>query len=156
MTGKLVLVALLSVSSPVAVSAAERIYCAASDSMLDMSLESGFSKKDEQKLIHFRGVAGLKDKRAPAELRRFQMDSEMIRQYWTDDRDLRFSLQAVFPKREPVYRLTLSLLTTRKSADTLRFEGEYVMALTRLGATASAGAQAVLEYRAPIFCSIKR
>ncbi len=86
--------------------AIERIYCASSDPVLDMSLESGFSSKDQEKLVHFRGMAGLKDKAAPPGFRRFQIKSDMLRQYWIDDRDLRFSIHAFAPEDEPLYRVT--------------------------------------------------
>lgn len=152
-------VAWLALCSPFAIetaTAAERIYCASSDAVLDMSLESGFSKNDDQKLIHFRGVAGIKGKAAPAELRRFQMNSEMIRQYWVDQTDLRFSLQADFPNRQPQYRFSLSLLTTRKSSADPRFDGKYTMSLLRLQDQGATEGEAILDHSAPIFCAIKR
>lgn len=156
---KLFVGALLVLCNPFsmqAATAAERIYCASSDAVVDMSLESGFSKKDDQKLIHFRGVAGIKGKMAPAELRRFQMNSEMIRQYWVDQTDLRFSLQADFPNRQPQYRLSISLLTARKSSGDLRFNGKYTMSLMRLQDQGATEGEAILDHSAPIFCAIKR
>ena len=62
MAKKIVVVALLFLC-PLAVQAqaAERIYCASSDKAVDMSLESGFSSRDQEKLVHFRGMAGVKD-----------------------------------------------------------------------------------------------
>lgn len=136
--------------------AAERIYCAASDTVANISLESGFSRNDEQRLNHFRGIAGVKGDAIPPEFRRFEINSEMLRQYWTDDRDLRFSLQLFSSPRTPAYRITLSILTSRKSNSATRFEGSYRLAVQKLSPGSRVKGDILLDQEAPIFCAIKR
>lgn len=137
-------------------SAAERIYCAASDTVANISLESGFSRNDEQRLNHFRGIAGVKGDAIPADFRRFEINSDMLRQYWTDDRDLRFSLQAYSPPKSPVYRVTLSILTSREDNSATRFEGSYRLAFQKLKPGSRVKGDILLDQEAPIFCAIKR
>jgi hypothetical protein len=136
--------------------AIERIYCAASDTVIDMSLESGFSSKDEEKLVHFRGMAGVKDKAAPAGFKRFQINSEMLRQYWIDDRDLRFSIQAFTPKDAPVYRVTMSMITDRSSDTARQFKGRYALKVEKLKMGTTVGADTILDHDGSIFCDIRR
>ena len=136
--------------------AAERIYCAASDAVVNISLESGFSKKDEQQLIHFRGIAGVKGEVVPPDFRRFEINSEMLRQYWTDDHDLRFSLQAYSPPKSAIYRVTLSILTSRKSISDPRYEGSFRLAVQKLTPGSRVDGDLLLDHEAPIFCAIKR
>ncbi|PLK71924.1 hypothetical protein C0V73_07445 [Rhizobium sp. TH135] len=136
--------------------AIERIYCAASDTVIDMSLESGFSNKDQEKLVHFRGMAGVKDKAAPSGFRRFQITSEMLRQYWIDDRDLRFSIHAFAPQREPLYRVTMSMITDRSSDTEMRFKGRYAMKVEKLKMGGTAGAETIITHEGSIFCDVKR
>lgn len=134
--------------------AAERIYCASSDPVVDLSLESGFSSKDQEKLVHFRGMAGVKDKAVPTGFRRFQINSGMLRQYWIDDRDLRFSIQAFAPEREPLYRVTMSMITDRGSAT--RFKGRYDLKVEKLKMGSAVGAETLVAHTGDIFCDIKR
>ncbi|MDH4439269.1 MAG: hypothetical protein QE284_02690 [Rhizobium sp.] len=157
MRHKLLLVAMLAICPwAMPANAAERIYCAASDAVVNISLESGFSKKDEEQLIHFRGIAGVKGDAVPPEFRRFEINSDMLRQYWTDDRDLRFSLQAFSPPKAPVYRVTLSILTSRKANSEPRFEGSYRLAVQKLKSGSRVDGEILLDHDAPIFCAIKR
>ena len=150
------LLAALLLLCPMALSAeaAERIYCVASDPVVDLSLESGFSSKDQEKLVHFRGMAGVKDKSAPTGLRRFQISSDMLRQYWIDDRDLRFSIHAFAPEREPLYRVTMSMITDRSSAT--RFKGQYDLKVEKLKMGSTVGAETIIAHEGAIFCDIKR
>lgn len=136
--------------------AIERIYCASSDPVLDMSLESGFSSKDQEKLVHFRGMAGLKDKAAPPGFRRFQIKSDMLRQYWIDDRDLRFSIHAFAPEDQPLYRVTMSMITDRTSDKATRFKGRYDLKVEKLKLGSTVGAELVITHEGPIFCDVKR
>lgn len=134
--------------------AIERIYCAASDTVIDMSLESGFSSKDQEKLLHFRGMAGVKDKAAPSGFRRFQIRSDMLRQYWIDDRDLRFSIHAFAPEGKPLYRITMSMLTDRNSDTAMRFKGRYDLKVETLAL--GGGGETVIAHEGDIFCDVKR
>lgn len=136
--------------------AIERIYCASSDPVVDMSLESGFSAKDQEKLVHFRGMAGVKDKSAPPGFRRFQIRSEMLRQYWIDDRDLRFSIHAFAPEREPLYRVTMSMITDRSSDTAMRFKGRYDLKVEKLKMGSIVGAETIITHEGSIFCDVKR
>lgn len=136
--------------------ALERIYCASSDKSIDMSLESGFSSKDQEKLVHFRGMAGVKDATAPREFRRFQINSAMLRQYWIDDRDLRFSIQAVTPPDQPIYRVTMYLRTDRSSNTATRFKGRYDLKVEKLKSGGSAGSETMITHDGTIFCDVKR
>ena len=135
--------------------AAERIYCAASDAVANISLESGFSRSDEQRLNHFRGIAGVKGDAVPSDFRRFDINSEMLRQYWTDDRDLRFSLQYFSPARVPDYRVTISILTSRKANSDTRYEGSYHLTVQRLAAGSRINGDILIDQEAPMFCTIK-
>lgn len=139
-----------------AAQAAERIYCASSDKTVDMSLESGFSSKDQEKLVHFRGMAGVKDAAAPREFRRFQINSDMLRQYWIDGRDLRFSIQTFTPASQPVYRVTMSMLTARNSDAATRFDGRYELKVEKLNMGSTVGADILVSHKAAIYCDIKQ
>lgn len=136
--------------------AIERIYCATSDAVIDMSLESGFSSKDQEKLVHFRGMAGVKDKAAPAGFKRFQINSEMLRQYWIDDRDLRFSIHAFQPPDQPVYRVTMAMRTDRSSDTAMQFKGRYDLRVEKLRTGSTVGSETVIEHEGQIFCDVKR
>jgi hypothetical protein len=136
--------------------AIERIYCASSDPVVDMSLESGFSSKDQEKLVHFRGMAGVKDKAAPTGFRRFLITSDMLRQYWIDDRDLRFSIHAFAPEKQPLYRVTMSMITDRTSDTATRFKGRYDLKVEKLKLGSTVGAEAIISHEGVIFCDIKR
>ncbi|PYB77356.1 hypothetical protein [Rhizobium wuzhouense] len=135
--------------------AAERIYCAASDAVVSASLETGFSKKDEQQLIHFRGIAGVRDNVVPPEFRRFELNSDMLRQHWTDGHDLRFSMQAFSPPKSPVYRVTMSIVTSRETDKDPRYEGTYHLAVQHLVPGSRVEGDILLDHEAPIFCAIK-
>ncbi len=143
---------------PMAVPAAaiERIYCASSDPILDMSLESGFSSKDQEKLVHFRGMAGVKDKAAPSGFQRFQITSKMLQQYWIDERDLRFSIHAFAPEREPLYRVSVAMITDRGSSTAKRFTGRYDLKVVKLKMGSAVGGEQILSHEGDIFCDIKR
>ncbi len=136
--------------------AIERIYCASSDPVVDMSLESGFSSKDQEKLVHFRGMAGVKDKATPAGFKRFQINSEMLRQYWIDERDLRFSIQAFAPSDAPLYRVTMSMRTDRSSDTAMQFKGRYDLKVEKLKMGSIVGADIILDHEGAIFCDVKR
>jgi len=137
-------------------SAAERIYCAASDDHIDLSLELGFDKRDPERLHHFRGIAALKGSAPQAGTQRFRLESEMIRQYWIDDKDLRLSLRNALPSRRPALGLSIVLQTERKSMGTLRFEGVYEAKLVRHTQSGTAAGETMMDETAPIFCAIKR
>jgi hypothetical protein len=156
MASKILFVALLFLCPLTsAAQAAERIYCASSDKTVDMSLESGFSSKDQEKLVHFRGMAGVKDAAAPREFRRFQINSEMLRQYWIDDSDLRFSIQTFTPPSQPVYRVTMSMRTARSSQTATRFDGRYELKVEKLKMGSTVGADILVSHTSAIFCDIK-
>lgn len=136
--------------------AIERIYCATSDSIIDMSLESGFSNKDQERIVHFRGMAGVKDKAAPAGFQRFQITSKMLKQYWIDERDLRFSIHAFAPEREPLYRVSMAMITDRSSSTAKRFTGRYDLKVVKLKMGSAVGGEQILTHEGDIFCDIKR
>lgn len=142
--------------SPQAMFAAERIYCAASDAVIDLSLEIGFDKRDPERLYHLRGLAGLKGEEGKSAAQRFQLNSDMVRQYWIDDKDLRFSLRDPQPTRRPALGFSLVIRTERKSPATLRFEGSYRVDVVRYEATGPEAGETMVAHEAPLFCSIKR
>lgn len=135
--------------------AAERVYCAASDAAVSVSLETGFSKKDEQQLIHFRGIAGVRDAAVPTEFRRLDLNSDMLRQYWTDKHDLRFSMQAFSPPKSPVYRITMSILTSRQTDSASSYKGRYRLAVQQLAPGSRVEGDILYDHETPIFCAIK-
>lgn len=141
---------------PMSAIAAERIYCAASDPVANISLESGFSRNNEQRLSHFRGIASLKGDTIPAEFRYLAINSDMLLQYWSDDRDLRFSFQSFSSPRPPTYSITLSILTSRRSSNAPSFEGSYRLAVHKLKPGSRAKGEVLLDQKAPIVCAIKR
>lgn len=153
------LVAFLAMATLVAPSvpvlAAERIYCATSDAVLNMSLESGFSRKDPRKLVHFRGVAAVKGNDAPAELRRFQINSDVLQQYWMDGKELRFQIRAFLPAEKPTTEVELSILTQRGSDQDQRFKGSYALKAARLDTATRTPLDTIVAHEAPIFCAIK-
>ncbi|TPP10035.1 hypothetical protein [Rhizobium glycinendophyticum] len=149
------MLALCSWTMP-AFAAADRIYCAASDAAVNVTLETGFSNKDEQRLIHFRGMVAVMEKAVPPEFRRIELDSDMLRQYWTDGRDLRFSLHAFSPTKSPVYRVTISLVTNRKTDSDPRYDGNFRLAVQKLTSGSRVDGDSLFEHDVPIFCAIKR
>lgn len=141
---------------PHAAVGAERMYCAASDAAVDLSLEIGFDKRDLERLNHFRGIAALKGQEPQSGTQRFELGSDMIRQYWIDNTQLRFSLRNTVPNRRPAVGLSIVVRTERKSLASLRFDGVYEAKLVRYTQAGTAAGETVLEQEAPIFCSIKR
>lgn len=67
---------LFAVSSPV--HAAGRLYCAADDKVLRLSIESDISAGEEGKLLNFRGVVGIRDERVPPAFRHLRFDPSML------------------------------------------------------------------------------
>ena len=128
--------------------AAGRIYCATSDAVLNMSLESGFSKKDAKKLVHFRGIAAVKGPGAPPELGRFEINSDMLQQYWMDGKEMRFQIRAFL-------QIELSVLTRRGSDQEQSFKGSYALQVARLTGDTKAPRETIVSHEAPIFCTIK-
>ncbi|CAH0339656.1 hypothetical protein [Rhizobium sp. CECT 9324] len=135
--------------------AAGRIYCATSDAVLNMSLESGFSKKDAKKLVHFRGIAAVKGPDAPPELGRFEINSEMLQQYWMDGKEMRFQIRAFLPEKKPTAQVELSVITQRGSDQEASFKGSYALKVSRLAVDKKAPRETIISHEAPIFCAIK-
>ncbi|MCC5640847.1 hypothetical protein LC607_34280 [Nostoc sp. CHAB 5824] len=157
MAKKILAVACMFMCSSVTSAAAiERIYCATSDAVIDMSLESGFSNKDQERIVHFRGMAGVKDKAVPSSFQRFQITSKMLKQYWIDERDLRFSIHAFAPEREPLYRVSMAMITDRSSSTAKRFSGRYDLKVVKLKMGSAVGGEPILTHQGDIFCDVKR
>ncbi|UJW76192.1 hypothetical protein [Rhizobium sp. SL42] len=153
LVASLALAVLVAVSGPAY--AAGRIYCATSDAVLNMSLESGFSKKDPKKLVHFRGVAAVKGSGAPPDLGRFEINSDMLQQYWMDGREMRFQIRAFLPAKKPTAQIELSVLTQRRSDQEPSFKGSYALNVARLTGDTKAPRETIVSHEAPIFCTIK-
>lgn len=106
--------------------AAQRIYCAADDANVRMSLESGFSSGAETDLTHFRGALTLKNANVPGLVQAIRLESSMLRKHHLDDRQLRLQVYAE-AAGDPFATLELTVDTAATAQDPSHFEGGYVV-----------------------------
>ncbi|NGO63716.1 hypothetical protein G6N76_08505 [Rhizobium daejeonense] len=113
---------LLAAFSPV--HAAERLYCAAADEVLRLSIESDISASDKGKLVNFRGVVGIKDEKVPPAFRHLRFDTPVLAQQSMNDQELRLQLSSDLQDKQLVgsFELTIFVTSTRKNE---RFQGDY-------------------------------
>ncbi|MCJ7996987.1 hypothetical protein J5N58_21200 [Rhizobium cremeum] len=142
---------LLAMSSPV--HAAGRLYCAADDKVVKLSIESDVSTADDRKLLNFRGVAGIRDEKVPAAFRHLRFDASMLSQQWTNNRELRLKILSGIQDRKLVGDVELTILTT-SSAEPGRFQGNYDLRI-ETARNKKAPRETVLSHGASIVCETR-
>lgn len=113
---------LLAASSPV--HAAERLYCAAADEVLRLSIESDISASDKGKLVNFRGVIGIKDEKVPPAFRHLRFDTPLLAQQSMNNQELRLQVSSGLQDKKLLGSFELTILATPTRKDE-RFEGSY-------------------------------
>ena len=155
MTMKAVIVGgLLLVSAAPAVGAT-RIYCAAADDEVKMSIESAFAARDGKRLVHFRGITDIKSPEAPAAFRNLKLNSAMLKQAWMDGNDLRLQIYTDTRDAKPFKIFELSVVTKSTSRDPDRFNGRYRLTVSRVDKKKAAPRTVPVSHEAAIFCEIK-
>lgn len=117
---------LFAASSPL--HAAERLYCAAADEVLKLSIESDISPGDKSKLVNFRGVVGIKDEKVPPAFRHLRFDTPVLVRQSMNNRELRLQLSSGLQDRKLFGSFELTILakpTTKADTKAERFEGSY-------------------------------
>lgn len=113
---------LFAASSPL--HAAERLYCAAADEVLKLSIESDISAGDKGKLVNFRGVVGIKDEKVPPAFRHLRFDTPVLVRQSMNNRELRLQLSSGLQDRKLFGSFELTILA-KPTAKAERFEGSY-------------------------------
>ena len=106
---------------------ATRIYCAAADDVVKMSIESAFAARDGKRLVHFRGITDIKSPEAPAAFRNLKLNSAMLKQAWMDGNDLRLQIYTDTRDADPFETFELSVVTKSTVKDPDRFSGRYML-----------------------------
>ncbi|MHA7969904.1 hypothetical protein [Rhizobium sp. CAU 1783] len=144
----------IAVGAPPA-SAAVGIYCAASDDVLKLSIESAFSARDGRKLVHFRGIADVVAEKAPAAFHNLKLNSGMLKQSWVDNDELRLQIYTDTRSAEPFEIFELSILTTASGKNPQRLTGRYMLRLSAADTKKTAPRDILLSHEATVFCDIK-
>ena len=146
---------LLTANAMPAAAGGDRIYCAASDPMVKMSIESGFAARDGKRLVHFRGVTDIKNDKAPQAFASLKLNSAMLKQAWMDGDELRMQIYTDNRDARPFQTFEMSIVTHSTAKDPDRFAGHYVLTVESAHGTTKAPRDMVLSHEAAISCEIK-
>ncbi|MFN7012394.1 hypothetical protein [Rhizobium arsenicireducens] len=155
MSRKAIIVAAMLSASTVPADAAARIYCAASDQAVKMSIESGFAARDGKRLVHFRGMADIVGDEVPAVFDNLKLTAAMLKQAWMDGDELRLQVYTDTRDARPFQTFELSITTKSVAKDRDRFDGRYVLTISNADKRKKAPHEVILSHEAPIFCEIK-
>ncbi len=134
---------------------ATRIYCAAADDVVKMSIESAFAARDGKRLVHFRGIAEIKSPETPAAFRNLKLNSAMLKQAWMDGNDLRLQIYTDTRDANPFETFELSVVTKSTAKDPDRFSGRYTLTVSSADKKKAAPRTVPVSHEAAIFCEIK-
>ncbi|PZU88584.1 MAG: hypothetical protein DI528_04875 [Shinella sp.] len=113
---------LLATFSPV--HAAERLYCAAADEVVKLSIESDISARDKDKLVNFRGVVGIRDEKVPPAFRHLRFDTPVLAEQSLNNQQLRLQVSSGLQDKKLLGRFELTIVTTA-THKAERFKGSY-------------------------------
>jgi len=106
--------------------AADRYYCAADDTNLKLSVDTGFADAPGHKLNHFRGALIGKSAQIPADFRTMMLDSSQLTQNWAHDGDLRLFITALNGNGDAARSAEL-IITASGKDETAPMPGSYVL-----------------------------
>ncbi|MBW8282829.1 MAG: hypothetical protein K0M55_04445 [Rhizobium sp.] len=155
MSVRAIIAAVLVTASAMPATAAARIYCAASDPMVKMSIESAFAARDGKRLVHFRGITDIKDDKAPEAFANLKLNSAMLKQAWMDGDELRLQIYTDTRDVRPFQTFEMSIVTRSSAKDPDRFAGRYVLTVESGQGKRKAPRDMVLSHEAAISCEIK-
>ncbi|MFN7009356.1 MAG: hypothetical protein ACK4PN_04940 [Allorhizobium sp.] len=146
-------IALLLSALPAA--GATRIYCAAADAVVKMSIESAFAARDGKRLVHFRGIADIMDDKSPAAFRNLKFNSSMLKQVWMDGNELRLQIYTDTRDARPFETFELSVVTKSSAGEPDHFTGRYQLTVSRAATKQKAPRDIPVSHEAAIFCDVK-
>lgn len=155
MSVRAIIAAVLLTASAMPAAAAERIYCAASDPMVKMSIESAFAARDGKRLVHFRGITDIKDDKTPQAFANLKLNSAMLKQAWMDGDELRLQIYTDNRDARPFQTFEMSIVTRSTANNPDRFAGRYVLTVESAHGKTKAPRDMVLSHEAAISCEIK-
>ena len=155
MSVRAIIAAVLVTASAMPATAAARIYCAASDPMVKMSIESAFAARDGKRLVHFRGITNIKDDKAPEAFANLKLNSAMLKQAWMDGEELRLQIYTDNRDARPFQTFEMSIVTHSSAKDPDRFTGRYVLTVESAQGKRKAPRDMFLSHEAAISCEIK-
>ncbi|MGR6466663.1 hypothetical protein [Rhizobium sp. PAMB 3182] len=100
----------------------DRFNCANDDKDLRLSLDVGFSEEPGQGLIHLRGAATF-TVNAPDEIRTIRLESNLLKQYWFDGKDLRLRFVQESYSDSPFYIVDFTVAVSKTLGQ--RMAGSY-------------------------------
>jgi len=133
--------------------AGDKLSCAADDAVLSAAFELQFNDQDGGRLEHIHGKIDIRQAGVPEGLRHLELTSQMLSQYWTDDRTvkIRFLTRAYGDLGMDVVEIAAVL----QPGDANLYRGQYRLTAFRVppaGRSASAP-QALATATATIACS---
>lgn len=155
MSMKAIIGGMLLLASALPAVGATRIYCAAADDVVKMSIESAFAARDGKRLVHFRGITDIKSPEAPAAFRNLKLNSAMLKQAWMDGNDLRLQIYTDTRDANPFETFELSVVTKSTAKDPDRFNGRYMLTVSSADKKKAAPRTVPVSHEAAIFCEIK-
>ncbi len=111
---------------PVPAYSANRFYCAADDSNIKLSVDTGFENTAAHKLNHFRGAMIAKSPDVPEGFGRLVLDSSQLIHNWNYDGDLRLEVYAQASEEDATRNFDLAIMASAKGGAT-PMAGSYVL-----------------------------
>lgn len=152
---KVITAGVVILASALPAAGAARIYCAASDPVVKISIESGFAARDGKRLIHFRGIADVLDDKSPAVFQNLKLNSTMLKQVWMDGKELRFQIYTDTREANLLETFELSVVTKASAGEPDHFTGRYQLTVGRAADNKNAPRDVLVSHEAAIFCDVK-
>ncbi|ATN33211.1 hypothetical protein ACO34A_05270 [Rhizobium sp. ACO-34A] len=133
--------------------AAERLYCAAADEVLKLSIESDISKRDKGKLVNFRGVVGIRDEKVPPAFRHLRFDTPVLAEQSLNNRQLRLQVSSGLQDKKLLGSFELTILTT-PTQKAERFQGNYAIRIS-ISPDNKTPRDVVLSHGASVVCYLR-
>lgn len=135
--------------------AGERLSCAADDAALSASFELQFNDQDGGRLEHIRGAIDTRQAGVPESLRHLDLTSQMLSQYWTDDRTMKIRLLARAYGDLGMDVVEIAAVLQRQAGDAGLYRGRYDLTAFRVppSARGNAAPQPLASATAAIACS---
>ena len=109
--------------------AADRFYCAADDTSIKFSIDSGFSDGPGHKLNHFRGLMVGKSPLIPEDFRKLPLESTQLTQYWAYAGEVRLAVAAFNGNGDNAASAELVIVASGKE-DGTPMPGSYVLTIS--------------------------
>lgn len=112
--------------------AGERLTCAADDAALSASFELQFNDQDGGRLEHIRGAIDIRRSGVPDGLRHLDLTSQMLSQYWTDDRTMKIRFLARAYGDLGMDAVEIAAVLQRQPGDAGLYRGRYDLTAFRV------------------------